>query len=55
MSTEKTRLTKWDKLMMAITFAEANEAETARGILEKTSKKEKRPENQSINRPDMRV
>ena len=55
MSNEKTRLSKWDKLMMAITFAEAGEPETARDILEKTNKKQKRPENQGESRPDLRV
>jgi hypothetical protein len=55
MSNEKTRLSKWDKLMMAITFAEAGEPETARDLLEKTSKKQKRPEKQGENRPNLRV
>ncbi len=55
MSNEKTHLSKWDKLMMAITFAEASEPETANDMLEKTNKKQKRPEAQGENRPNLRV
>lgn len=52
-----TKLTFWDRIMMAITFAEAGEAETARKMLEKPQ--QKRPENridqQHERRPELRV
>jgi hypothetical protein len=54
---DKKRLNRWDRIMMAITFAEAGEAETAREILDNT--KQKRPgsriEKQNDNRPELRV
>ncbi|MBU0664817.1 MAG: hypothetical protein KJ990_09780 [Proteobacteria bacterium] len=55
MSNDKACLNKWDKWMMAVTFAEAGEAETARDILEQSNKKEKRSEKQERTRPDLRV
>ena len=55
MSNKKTSLNRWDKLMMAITFAEAGEHETAKEFLDNTKKIEKRPEKQEANRPDLRV
>ena len=55
MTNTKTHLSMWDKVMMAITFAEAGEPQTAIDILEQTSKKQKRHENQAENRPDLRV
>lgn len=55
MLNEKTGLNKWDKLMMAITFAEGGEPETAREILDQANKKQKRPENQEVKRPELRA
>ena len=55
MSTEKRALSKWDKIMMAITFAEAGEHETAKDILEQTDKKQKRPETRVEQRPSMEL
>jgi hypothetical protein len=55
MTNKETHLSKWDKVMMAITFAEVGEPETAIDILQQTSKKQKRLENQAENRPDLRV
>jgi len=54
-NTKKTNL--WDRIMMAITFAEAGEAETAVQFLDKKTQ-EKRPENRartSEQRPELRV
>jgi hypothetical protein len=39
MSEETIRLNMWDRIMMAITFAEAGEAETARDMLDTHSEK----------------
>jgi len=55
MSNEQKRLNKWDRLMMAITFAEADEPKTAREFLERANRKQKQPEKQEIKRPDLRV
>lgn len=49
----KTRQTYLNKIMTAITFAEAGEYETARGILGQSNKKEKRPETRIEQRPAM--
>lgn len=51
------RLNWWDKTMMAVTFAEAGEVETARDILERPKQKqpEGRIEKRSDNRPELRV
>jgi hypothetical protein len=50
-------LNLWDKFMMAITFAEAGEAETAIQLFDQKTK-EKRPETRarkSEKRPELRV
>lgn len=51
------RITMFDRIMMAISFAEENEPDTAREILsaDERKKNEKRPEKRSDNRPTMRV
>ena len=51
------RLNLWDRIMTAITFAEAGEAETAIEFLEKKTN-EKRPETRirkNEQRPELRV
>ena len=58
MSTTSRKLSAWDRIMMAITFAEADEPQTARELL--TSEKiEKRPETRSRKetgkRPELRA
>jgi hypothetical protein len=56
---ENTKLNLWDRIMMAITFAEAGEDETAREILDKRTGREKRSESRSRkesgNRPKLHV
>ena len=57
MSADKNRITMWDRIMMAITFAEAGEAKMAGDILnQKSNEKQKesllRKEEQ---RPELRV
>jgi len=42
--------TKFDRLMAAVTFAEANEHETARKFLREEERQDKRPSS----RPDLR-
>ena len=56
MKTE-TKLSYWDRIMMAITFAEANEAETARDFLTRPEEKrpERRTEKRTENKPELRV
>ena len=52
MNTQTEKINAWDRIMMAITFAEAGEAGTAREVLNK------RPEvriKESAKRPQMRV
>ena len=51
------KLNLWDRIMMAITFAEAGEAKTAIELLDKKTK-EQRPESRvrkSEQRPELRV
>jgi len=51
------KLNVWDRIMMAITFAEAGEAKTAIELLDNKTK-EKRPETRarkSEQRPELRV
>ncbi|MFZ5758145.1 MAG: hypothetical protein ACOY32_00760 [Thermodesulfobacteriota bacterium] len=59
MATEQKKLGAWDRIMMAITFAEAGEHDTAKSILDPTPEKGKRPEkrtdNRTSNRPELRV
>lgn len=56
MSDKKKELNKLDKVMMAVTFAEAGEAEIATDILNKKEKlQEKRNEEQNENRPELRA
>jgi hypothetical protein len=43
-------LTKFDRLMAAVTFAEANEHTTAREFLREEDRQDKRP----TNRPELR-
>ena len=53
---KKDTLNFWDRTMMAMTFAEAGEADTARDIL---NQKQQRPalrvRKESQNRPQLRV
>lgn len=57
MANEQQKLNWWDKVMMAITFAEADEAETARDILgrQKQKRQAERLNKQKDNRPELRV
>ena len=51
------KLNLWDRIMAAITFAEAGETNTAIVLLDRKTK-EKRPENRarkSVQRPELRV
>ena len=51
------KLNLWDRIMMAITFAEAGEAETAIELLDKKTT-EQRPESRvrkAEQRPELRV
>ena len=58
MSTQNKKINLWDRIMMAITFAEANDEKTAREIMT-PGKEEKRPESrprkEAENRPELRV
>ena len=51
METRKNHLNTWDKVMMAITFAEAGDAKAARDMMRQKSKNRK----VSVNRPQLRV
>ena len=48
-----TKLTYFDRIMMAITFAEAGEAKTAKYVLDNDLRKQKRPEKVSEKRPTL--
>jgi len=49
----KNRLTWWDRMMMAATFAEAGEVRTVREIFSK--RPERRIRKESVRRPELRV
>lgn len=53
MLTKSNALSIWDRLMMAITFAEADEPQTAREMLN-PEKVEKRPETRNRKEVDRR-
>ena len=53
MKTNTERFNAWDGIMMAITFAEANEPETAREVISK--RPETRTRKESARRPALRV
>ena len=53
MHTQTAKINAWDRIMMAITFAEAGEAETARQVIGKRPAARIRKE--SAKRPQMRV
>ena len=57
MSTKKNLLNAWDRIMAAITFAEANEPEIAREMLN-PDRQEQRPDNRARKadqRPELRA
>ena len=58
MSTKSSRLSAWDRIMMAITFAEADEPQQAREMLN-PEYFEKRPEaktrKETLKRPELRA
>ena len=48
----------WDRIMMAITFAEADEEQTAREFLSparKENRPDQRPQKKNEKRPDLRA
>ena len=53
MNTQTEKINAWDRIMMAITFAEANEAGTAREVISKRPAARIRKE--SVRRPELRV
>lgn len=58
MSKRKNNLNMWDRIMMAITFAEAGDADTARDMLSRKSQKQRpasRNEKENAKRPDLRL
>jgi len=58
MNTKTAKLTAWDRIMMAITFAEADEAETARELLDNRlgeNRAEQRPRKEADSRPELHV
>ena len=52
MNTQTDKINAWDRIMMAITFAEAGEAETAREVISKRPAVQIRKE--SVRRPELR-
>ncbi|MBU0672863.1 MAG: hypothetical protein KJ732_07550 [Candidatus Margulisbacteria bacterium] len=58
MLNKKDLLNKWDRIMMAITFAEVGEADTARDLMNQETNKqrpESRIEKRMERRPDLRL
>lgn len=58
MSKSKDQLNLWDRIMMAITFAEAGEHETAKDMLTRKAQNqrpESRTEKEQAKRPDLRL
>ena len=53
MNTQTEKINAWDRIMMAITFAEANEPETAREMISK--RPERRSRKEAAKRPALRV
>jgi hypothetical protein len=53
MNTQTEKINAWDRIMMAITFAEAGEAGTAREVISK--RPAVRIKKESTKRPQMRV
>jgi hypothetical protein len=53
MNTQTEKINAWDRIMMAITFAEAGEAGTARQVTSKRTAARVRKE--SVRRPELRV
>jgi len=58
MSQEKRQITMWDRLMMAVTFAEAGEHQTSKSFL-RPDVQRKRPDQRidarKSHRPELRV
>ncbi len=57
METSKNRITTWDRIMMAIAFAEVGEHDTARELLAE-KRKDRRPDlrnRKDEQRPEIRV
>lgn len=58
MTTGTKKINAWDRIMMAITFAEADEENTAREMLNigrKEQRPESRPRKETEKRPELRV
>lgn len=58
MNTKTTKLSAWDRIMMAITFAEADDAKTARELLDsgkEGNRPEQRPRKEADRRPELHV
>lgn len=51
----KSKFSYFDKIMMAVTFAEANDAQTAKSILMHENKKVIRPANRTEKRPSLEL
>jgi hypothetical protein len=58
MSTQSKKLSAWDRIMMAITFAEADEPQTAREMLNPArveTRPETRAKKEKNRRPELRA
>ena len=53
MNTQTENISAWDRIMMAITFAEAGESGTAREVM--NQRPEKRARKESAQRPQLRL